>query len=229
MKRDAKSSLGDALETDELYVETVAGGIHIGNIRGLEYAREASERSTVQERLGVLEEWLKESKGKIASLEERVTSLTLSLEAYHILRNRFLSTFKRDKLGNATEADFRLISEGNRRAHGGDATADALLYAGRQPHRRDVPTYEKLYGLDPVRVAQITYKPTIDALNAYAGIVSSNEKRGSQRFYSMFAAFIAMLKEKGFVGQYLEDGGDVELKRVYWAFLNAVQGDVSNC
>ena len=49
MKRGAKSSLEDALETEELYVETVAGGIHVGNLRGLEYAREASERSTVQE------------------------------------------------------------------------------------------------------------------------------------------------------------------------------------
>ena len=94
---------------------------------------------------------------KITSLEERVTSLTLSLEAYHILRNRFLSTFRRDKLGNATEADFRLISEGNRWAHGGDATADALLYEGRlRLWRVDVSTYEKLYGLDPARVAQIS-------------------------------------------------------------------------
>ena len=43
----------------------------------------------------------------------------------------------------------------------------------------------------------------------------------------MFAAFIAMLKEKGFVGQYLEDGGDAELKGAYWSILNAVQTDVS--
>ena len=44
MRRDAKSSLGDALETGGLYVEKVGGGIHVGNLRGLEYAREAERQ-----------------------------------------------------------------------------------------------------------------------------------------------------------------------------------------
>lgn len=44
---------------------------------------------------------------KIASLEDRASSLTSSLDTYKALRDRFISTFKRDRLANATDADRR--------------------------------------------------------------------------------------------------------------------------
>ena len=90
---------------------------------------------------------------EVGSQGERVSSLTISLEEYKLLRNRFISTFKRDKLRNATDADIRLIAEGNASAHGGDAVADAMLY---QTHRRrDRSAYEQLYGMDPGAVLAI--------------------------------------------------------------------------
>jgi hypothetical protein len=52
---------------------------------------------------------------KIASLEDHVNSLTSSLDAYKLLRNRFISTFKRDKLANATDADRSGQCMGSRR------------------------------------------------------------------------------------------------------------------
>ena len=92
---------------------------------------------------------------KIASLENHVSDLALSLESYKLLRNRFISTFKRDKLGNATWDDLRIISEGNSWAHGGDAVADAQLYKGAT-RRSDVCDFELLYGLPPSVVADLS-------------------------------------------------------------------------
>ncbi|KAF8424059.1 hypothetical protein EV426DRAFT_717055 [Tirmania nivea] len=231
MKDDAKISLRNALDTDDLYVETVGRDLCIGNLQGLEYARYRSERNHFEERLAALEEREILKDVKIASLEDRVTNLTVSLDSYHVLRNRFLSTFKRDKLGNATEADFRLISEGegNNWAHGGDAIADALLYQKQRSYcRRDVSTYKRLYGLDPARVLEISYKPTIDAVNAHAAVVASNHKTGSTRFYEKFAEFLKTLEEKDYEEKYLEDMGNLELDLAYWAFLKCFHDEVSD-
>ena len=92
---------------------------------------------------------------KISSLEDRVRSLTISLDAYKLLRNRFISTFKRDKLANATEADRRIIAEGSGWVHGGDAIVDAELYQG-MAGRRDFQVFKKLYGMDPSIVLRIS-------------------------------------------------------------------------
>jgi hypothetical protein len=89
------------------------------------------------------------------SLHDRVDGLTSSLDAYKLLRNRFICTFKRDKLGNATEADKRAIVEGNAWAHGSDVTVDAQLYKG-VGGRRDIMDYKKLYGILPGEVTLIS-------------------------------------------------------------------------
>ena len=81
-------------------------------------------------------------------------SLTISLDAYKLLRNRFISKFKRDKLANATEADRRIIAEGS--PHGGDAIADAELYHQGMTGRRDFQAFKKLYGMDPSIVLRIS-------------------------------------------------------------------------
>jgi hypothetical protein len=76
---------------------------------------------------------------KITSLEDRVGSLTLSLDAYKILRNLFISTYKRDKLASDTEADRRIIGAGNAWAHGGDAVVDAQLHLILCTVQGDIP------------------------------------------------------------------------------------------
>jgi hypothetical protein len=94
---------------------------------------------------------------KVVSLEDRVSSLTMSLAAYKILRNRFISTFKRDKLANATEVDRKIIAAGNGWAHGGDAVVDAQLYiSATRESRRDFSAYKKLYGISPLTVVVLS-------------------------------------------------------------------------
>ncbi|KAN0070839.1 hypothetical protein V8E54_011004, partial [Elaphomyces granulatus] len=81
--------------------------------------------------------------------------------------------FKRDKLGNATEADRDLIRAGSDSAHGGDCVTDSSLYGANG--RRDTSTFETLYGLHPAIVPTILYPPTIDTLNLHASILANNK------------------------------------------------------
>ena len=90
----------------------------------------------------------------LRSVEKDVRSLTAFPSPYHHTRNRFLSTFKKDKLGRATVDDLRIIAQGNVKAEGGDAATDALLYEGTMG-RKDFTTFEKLYGLHPAIVLRI--------------------------------------------------------------------------
>ena len=77
-----------------------------------------------------LMEFKKEAKSEIASLEDRVKSPSQSLQNYKLVRGRFISTFKRDVLGTATDAGREIIRGGNTWAHGGDAIVDAQLNEG---------------------------------------------------------------------------------------------------
>ena len=125
-------------------------------MRGLEYAWEKKDHCQLEPSVAELDKWQRTYTMTIASLQEQVASLTTSLDAYLILRNRFLSTYKKDKLHNATDADFRMIAAGNKWAHGGDAVADARLYQGQvRGRRRDFATYQSLYGITPAETSEI--------------------------------------------------------------------------
>jgi uncharacterized coiled-coil protein SlyX len=100
MKRDAKTALEQALEDDELHVEDAGGELWVGNRRGLDIVALLARMRALEERevakdtkLASLEDEITSHKTKIDSLEDRVTSLTSSLEAYKILRNRFISMY----------------------------------------------------------------------------------------------------------------------------------------
>lgn len=150
MKKDAK----DALE-QELHVEDVRGELFVGNLRGLSFANYKVDQADLRARVDAQDKKIASLEVKNASLEDRVSSLTSSLDAYKLLRNRFISTFKRDKLANATEVDRRIIAEGNGWAHGGDAIVDAELYQG-MGGRRDPIAFKKLYGMSPGDVRMIS-------------------------------------------------------------------------
>jgi hypothetical protein len=99
----------------------------VGNMEGLSYTRQAKELDSLQERLSRVEKRLDnhekelgetklelgETKLELSDTKFRVIDLEDSVGFYRILRNRFLSTFKRDKLQNATPADMGLIADGN--------------------------------------------------------------------------------------------------------------------
>jgi len=115
-----------ALNKEELHVEEVLSESFVGNRRGFSFAKRirtlerlVDEIPSLKNRVALLE--VKAAslevktaalevktallKVKTASLEDRVGSVTSSLNAYKLLRNRFISTFKPDKLGKATDKD----------------------------------------------------------------------------------------------------------------------------
>ncbi|KAF8246400.1 hypothetical protein K440DRAFT_662155 [Wilcoxina mikolae CBS 423.85] len=234
MKEDAKSAFRKALDEEDLHVEEVRGKLFVGNRRGLNLAELMprvrvleEEVATQKEEIATQKEEIILLKIKVVSLEDRVSSLTMSLHAYKLLRNRFISTFKRDKLANATEVDRKIIASGNGWAHGGDAVVDAQLYKSEtREGRRDFEAYEKLYGITPLIVLFITHKETIDVLNIHAGVISSSYKTGSNEFYARFNRFVEVFRESELDDSYL-DGGSTDVTRAYWAFLNCIPDEVT--
>ncbi|KAA8910106.1 hypothetical protein FN846DRAFT_759769, partial [Sphaerosporella brunnea] len=142
IKEDAEGALEQALNEEELHVEEVSGELVAGNRRGLNLAGLSKRVKELETK-----DALQDLKG--GSLEDRVGSLTSSLSAYKLQRNRFISTYKRGKLGSATAKDGKIIGAGNASVHGGDAI-DAMLYSSTDKDgRRDVDAYEQLYEMDP--------------------------------------------------------------------------------
>ena len=154
MRADAAVVLGAELEQG-LEVETLADGqVAVGNRRGIDMAEVKTKVSELMEFKEEAKSELASAKSKIASLEDRVQSLSQSLQNYKLVRGRFVSTFKRDVLGTATDADRHIIRGGKMWAHGGDAIVDAQLYEG-PGGRRDLAAYIKLYGVNPLWVQNI--------------------------------------------------------------------------
>ena len=68
---------------------------------------------SLQEQLNSLKTGRKFDKSNIHFLDNTVATLIKSLEAYQHIQNRFISTFKRDKLKNATFNHFAIITSAN--------------------------------------------------------------------------------------------------------------------
>jgi len=238
MVYNAKQRINTAINNDNLSVETIRNGLFVGNTHGLAYARRAMELEEVNNRITALEiavNDLKSDNNNLKSdnndlksdnklLYERINELELSTKGFSTLRSRFISTYKRDKLGNATDADYRIIGEGNSWAHTGNALRDAELY-GAPGGRMDFGTYESLYGLHPGVVTMITYSPTIRVLNQHATVIASSRSTGTPRFYQLFAEFIAALKESDFASGFLQDK-PTKATAAYWSFLNCIKQEV---
>lgn len=127
----------------ELEVETLGDGqVAPGNRRGLDLAH-------LKARVAELMEYQKDAKAEIASLQDRVRSLSQSLYRYKLVRGRFISAFKSDVLGTATDADREIIRGGNIWAHGGDAIVDAQLCEGLGG-LRDLAAFSKHYEAGPL-------------------------------------------------------------------------------
>ncbi|KAB8239187.1 uncharacterized protein BDW43DRAFT_306071 [Aspergillus alliaceus] len=100
--------------------------IVVGNDKGLALAQTASEAIEILREL----RQLREQRENLNRYEK-------------IARERFLLTYKRDKLHNASDNECRMIERANIKVHGGDALADAELYDdyGRRDY---TPKFEKL-------------------------------------------------------------------------------------
>jgi hypothetical protein len=130
MKRDAKDALEQALNKEELHVEEVCSESFVRNRRGFSFAKRIRTLERLVDEIPSLQNSVASIEVKTAShevktaalevktallkvkkvsLEDRVGSVTSSLDAYQLLRNRFISTFKPDKLGKATDKDRSII------------------------------------------------------------------------------------------------------------------------
>jgi len=151
-------------------VKQARGGDPEGEISGQLVNRRRGHRSidiptllvAIEKRMTSLTEGIEAQQKKLAenqlllnSIAQGVGSMTATVGSYHRERSRFLSTFKKDKLGSATARDLMIITEDKLIAEArGDAATDALLYYG-PIGRRDIKTFQKLYGLHPMTVRKL--------------------------------------------------------------------------
>ncbi|PWW72959.1 hypothetical protein C7212DRAFT_286368 [Tuber magnatum] len=209
MTIDAKVTLGLALDNEELEVQVVRGTVYVGNRRGLDFAE-------VREYFRIIDAEITSLKQSKAALEQRSTALQ---EQYKQVRERFLGTFRRDILKNATKRDYDIIKAGNVTAHGGDVAVDALLYEGVHG-RHDSRTFIELYGMTPSDAQKIQHKETIQILNTHAGVRADTQKNGSEEYYRRFQVFIERFEQSDHDMNYLEAVPPTDLTRAYWDLLN---------
>ncbi|KAF8241692.1 hypothetical protein K440DRAFT_677359 [Wilcoxina mikolae CBS 423.85] len=149
-KGDAKSVFRKALDEEDLHVGNVRAKLFVGNCHGLNLAELMPRVHVLEEEVATQKEEIILLKIKVIWLEDRVSSLTMCLHAYKLLRNRFISTFKINKLANAIEVDRKIIAAGDGWAHGGDAVVDAQLHESEtRDGGHDFEAYEKLCGINP--------------------------------------------------------------------------------
>ncbi|KAE8328032.1 hypothetical protein BDV39DRAFT_204434 [Aspergillus sergii] len=165
-------------------------------------------------------------------------NITLSAACPPHIRNRFISIFRRDILGDATSKDREIIGQGNLVADKGNLWADAKLYDregfvaedGKQfSPRDDYHVFKQLYGVAPSFAVIIDYTPTILVLEKHATIVSSAHLQTTDNFKERFNVFISSLKDSNYASGYLySDSPQLKgLLFAYRAFWDAVRTEVS--
>jgi len=65
----------------------------------------------------------------------------------------------------------------------------------------------------------LEHEQTIHILNTHAGVLSSDYKKGSPKFFAAFANFIELFKKSGFDQSYL-DRQETEVTRAFHAFVD---------
>ena len=124
MKDNAREALQRALDEEQLGIDDVGVEIAVGNRRGLDILHTLKQSllriGALEGTVAALDETVEAQKLRIHSLEDRVQGLCASLEGYKQLRERFISTYKRDVLKAHTGTDLKIIGSGNRSAHAGE-------------------------------------------------------------------------------------------------------------
>ncbi|PWW74067.1 hypothetical protein C7212DRAFT_365686 [Tuber magnatum] len=161
MKMQAKVAFEEELKKEQLEVEHVRGEVYVGNRRGLDLAGMKAKLSAHESKICFLEACVQDLKtnaedlkNNVKALTGRVSVLSIAAKEYKWVRQRSLSTFKRDHLPDTMEqSDYDIIRTVNQTVHEGDVVVDAFLY--EEGGRRDTHTFEELYGLHPAIVRTI--------------------------------------------------------------------------
>ncbi len=119
--------------------------------------RQDKKMKALQEEFEMMKVEQAAMKVKQAASDAEIRSLAAASEGYLLIRERFLSTFRRDILGDTSHQS--AIVAGNQAAHHGDAETDALLY--EKGRRSDRHLYYRIYGLAPEQILnQSKYVPS---------------------------------------------------------------------
>ncbi|RPA91754.1 hypothetical protein L873DRAFT_1794718 [Choiromyces venosus 120613-1] len=219
MKNVMKDVCKQALEEEELELEKVRGEAFIGNRHGLGFTGLMECVHKLEQRDVLKDRKITSLEDKANSLEDQLYTLKISIQEYSLVRNAFISIFKRDKLNNVTELDIDIIRKGNRMVHGGDAVMDALLYEGLNG-RRDSSTFKELYGIHPADVVKITHKETSNILNIHARVRADSYKTGTDKFYQRFSEFVQLFEGSDYDESYLTAGSQsADVACAYWSLL----------
>jgi len=129
-----------------------------GNTSGIQLINERddyrSRLDALEGKVGALKGDVGALKGEQNMLQTRVKELTAACQGYLSIRHRFLDTFRRDILEDATARWTSMIQSGNAAAHDGDAVTDASLF--ETGSRRDKNLMGKVYGLSAEQVLSLS-------------------------------------------------------------------------
>ncbi|GIK00025.1 hypothetical protein Aspvir_004038 [Aspergillus viridinutans] len=241
MIADAKRSLAECLDTDELHSEVLYDNMYTGNDKGLGIVREHARIPALETKLEGLQKELyderKERRDQFSELHNAFNRLAQQTDArfsvrYADIRSRFLSTFRRGFMDDESREDQKVIDQGNVAAHHGFFMADAMLYdpegfinkhSQQFPPRTDLDTFKLLYGVDPSLAKKIDYTPTVQVLERHAMVRASSRFQMTALFEEKFQAFIRALKATDYAGDYLNFQSDqvAELLFAYQEFWKA--------
>ncbi|KAL4888423.1 hypothetical protein BDV59DRAFT_188597 [Aspergillus ambiguus] len=164
MVAGGKRTLAERLETDELYSEAVRDDLYTENHTGVEISRKNSRIPLLETEIGQLKDDNKRLERQVSELHDAFIELGQKTDrlfeiGFVNIRNRFLSTYRRDFLGDKTKENQTIIERGNHAAHHGYFQADAKLYltpggfmgedGNVYPPRTDRDTLQLLYGVGP--------------------------------------------------------------------------------
>ena len=173
IKEEAKDALGQALQEEDLYAEDVNkyGRFLAGLAAEVRAVKDelaslkdeiaslkdetASHKDEIASHKDEISQYPKQHDDEITQLKDRVYNLEVSSKKYMQLRNRYISTFKRDKLCTSNSTDHAIIRNRSQVTHVPNAITDAALYTSLN-QRSDTVTFEKLYGLDPAQVSRMS-------------------------------------------------------------------------
>jgi len=155
MVESSKDSLKAVIETDQIIVENIRDSRFVGNRHGLVFAEARikadeleSRMATMEKELTVLTSQIHQQDSQILQQGSKIHDLEHSAANYREFRNRFISSYKRDKQNTADDIDTAWIVGGNHAAHFGNSKIDMTLYDEPNP-RKDYDAFISLYGIHP--------------------------------------------------------------------------------
>ncbi|OJJ74535.1 hypothetical protein ASPBRDRAFT_27561 [Aspergillus brasiliensis CBS 101740] len=242
MTTSARRSLAECLHR-ELYSETIHNKMYTGNAEGLVLAGENARVPILESKIDGLQEQIRDLDSRFSKLQSEFDQLRDQGDVrftvgYADIRNRFLSTYRRDfmviKPDEVREVR-EIINKGNSAAHNGSFKADAMLYRPEGfsdgydrhiPPRTDRDTFERLYGVDPSVAEKIVYRQTIELLERHATVCASARYQPTDMFEEKFKRFIRALKDTDYARDYLDIQSDqvLELLSAHQEFRAASEG-----